>query len=295
MNRFDQQLWICDLQESIVAFSGKAEAPAAPDYSGIAQADATAANNQYNLGQQQLDWGKQQFNQVWPYAQQYMQSQVDAQTAEQAAAQKQQAVYDTTYAPIEKQFAQEASTYNSPANSEQRAGEAMGDVSNTFSANRKAALSTLESYGIDPSETRFGALDLGTRVQQAAATAAAGTQSRLNSQATGLALEGEAINVGRGYPSAIAQSYNTATTAGSSGIGAANQTSQTGASTMGTPTSYFSLGNQSLGSEAGALNMGFDNALGSAKLNTQIAQNTAQGLGQLIGGGATAAALYWGG
>jgi hypothetical protein len=48
---------------------GKSKAPPPPDYTPVAQADAAmaAANQknaemQYQLGQQQLQWGKDQFN-----------------------------------------------------------------------------------------------------------------------------------------------------------------------------------------------------------------------------------------
>jgi hypothetical protein len=271
---------------------GKASAPAAPDYTPVAQADATAANNEFQLGQEQLDWGKQQFNQVWPYAQQYMTAQTGAATQEDQNAANQEAFYNSTYQPIESEFAGQAQNYNTPANATQNEGEAEADVTNTFNQNRTAALSNLESYGIDPSQTRYGALDLGTRVSQAAATAAAGTQSRLNTQATGLALEGEAIETGRGYPADVASAYDTATTAGKGGIGSANSTISTGSDSMGSPTSYMGLGNNSLVGETQALNTGFNNQLGAATLNTQIAQNSAAGLGQLIGGGIGAAALF---
>lgn len=264
---------------------GKQRAPAAPDYTAVAQADTTAANQQYALGQQQLQWAQQQFNMTWPYAQQYLQSQTAATTANQNEAQAQQAYYNKTYQPIETQFAQTAQNYNSPTRAAANAGGAMADVSSAFDANRAASQSSLESYGIDPSQTRYAALDLGTRISQAAATAAAGTQSNLNTQATGLALQGEAINVGRGYANSVAQSYNTATNAGAAGINAANSTTSTGASTMGTPTQYMGLGNQALGNVGGVTQAQGNYGLGVTNSNNQVAANNMGGIGSLIGGG----------
>jgi hypothetical protein len=263
---------------------GKASAPAPPDYRPIAAADAQAASQQFQLGQQQLDWAKNQFNTVWPYAQQYLDTQTATTNEERAAAQQAQQYYTSTYQPIESQFAQTALNYNNPARAQQNAGMAMADVSNAFEAQRNALTSSLESYGIDPSQTRYGALDLSSRISQAAATAAAGTQSRRNTEATGLALMGEAINTGRGYPSSVAQAYSTATGAGQAGLGAANQSFATGASAMGSPTSYFSGGNTALSNQAQALNYGANNAYNSAHLNASIAANQAQGIGSLIGG-----------
>lgn len=289
--RLDQIVWVCDVQSSIVALGGE-DAPPPPDYRPIAQADLQAAEKQTELGHEQLDWARNQFNTVWPYAQQYLTAQMDANQSEQARAKDQQQFYNETYKPVEKQFADEASSYASPERTEQRAGMAMADVSTQFDASRKAALSQLEGYGIDPSQTRFQALDLGSRVQQAAATAAAGNQSRLNTQATGLALEGEAIKTGRGYPGDVAQAYSTATGAGSAGLAGANSTINTGSNATGTPTDYYGLANKSRAGATSALDTGFGNAATATNINNQLAANTTKGIGSLIGGGLGAALLF---
>jgi hypothetical protein len=264
---------------------GKPSAPAAPDYQPIASADETAANQQFQLGEQQLQWGQQQFNQVWPYAQQYLQQETQSSAAQTAQAGQEQQYWNNTFQPIETNFANTASNYNSPAQASLNAGNAEADVASSFDQNRQASLQQLESYGIDPSQTRYGALDLGTRISQAAATAAAGTQSNLNTQATGLALQGEAINMGEGIQNNVAQSYSTAQGAGASGINSANQTTNTGVNSMGSPTSY--MGQSVANNEAavGALNTGFNNSMAGANFNLGVSQNESQGIGSLIGGG----------
>ena len=269
----------------------KSSAPAAPDYSSVAAADTQAAQLQYNLGQQQFQFAQNQFNQVWPYAQQYLQSQTQAQQASLATAQQQQDFYNTTFKPLEQQFATTAANYNSPANASQNAGTAMADVSNTFEQQRSSALSSLESYGIDPSQTRFGALDLSTRISQAAASAAAGTQSRLNTQATGLALQGEAINMGQGIQNNVAQAYSTATNAGQSGINAANQTGNSATSGMSGSSALFGGGTAANAASASALNLGYNNQLSSANMNMQSTSNMMSGIGSLAGMGLTAALM----
>jgi hypothetical protein len=221
---------------------------------------------------------------VWPYAQQYLQSQTAATQAEQANAQDMENFYNTTYKPIESQFASTALNYNSPARANQNAAAAETDVSNTFEANRNAVTQSLESYGIDPSQTRFGALDLGSRISQAAAGAAAGTQSRLNTEATGLALQGEAINTGRGYPSAVANAYSTATNAGAAGLKSADATVDTGSTAMGTPTSYFTAGNTALGNEGNVISNQGTNYVNTLNHNALVGGNITQGIGSLIGG-----------
>ena len=164
-------------------------------------------------------------------------------------------------------------------------------MANQFNAARKSALSGLESYGIDPSQTRYGALDLGTRVQQAAATAAAGTQSRRNTEATGLALQGEAINIGKGYPGQVAQSYGTATSAGGAGLGAANQGFATGAGAMGNPTAWGALGNSGLNTGISALHTGYGDELSGVTANNNIQQAGWKMAGSLVGSALGAASM----
>src|SRR5690349_9645364 len=101
---------------------GKASAPAPPNYGPIAQADAKAADRSFQLGEDQLNWAKQQFNDVWPYAQQYMTAQVGAANQNLTNAGEAEQFYQNTYRPIETKFANEAQNYNTPANAEQKAG-----------------------------------------------------------------------------------------------------------------------------------------------------------------------------
>jgi hypothetical protein len=263
---------------------GKQDAPDPPDYTPVAQSSEKAAQLQYDLGKQQLDWSKEQYNNFLPYVQDYLTSQTTATQENQQRGRDYYDYYTGTYKPIETQFANTATGYATPERANERAASAIADVSNQFEASRRTALSNLESYGIDPSQTRYGALDLSSRIAQAAASAAAGTQSRLNTEATGLALEGEAINTGRGYASNVSQAYSTATQAGSAGNKSGTDLYGTGAAAQGSPTSYFAGGNQSLGVATGALNAGYNNQLQSVQYNNQQTANGFNMIGKLAGG-----------
>lgn len=270
---------------------GKGSAPQAPDYTPIAQSDTQAAQIDAQTSADQLDWAKQQYADQAPYTNNYMAAMTNSMNAENTSAANQQAFYSSTYQPIETQFAQEASGWNSPARAETQATGAEADVASTFTGQRQAAQQSLESYGIDPSQTRYGALDLGSRISQAAAQAAAGTQSTLNTQATGLALQGEAINIGRGYPGSIAQSYSTASGAGSSGVTAGLNTSSTYGNMMGTPTQWSGLSTNANNAAAGALNMGYNNQLAGYNAQNAVSSAESGGIGSLVGGVAMAGAI----
>ena len=284
---------------------GKGSAPAPPDYSALAASSDTAARLARQTSSEQLDFAKQQYNQQAPLTAQFMQNMMDtsnlsmdAQRQNMANAQNSQDFYTSTYRPIESSFATQAQEYNSPARAAERSAAAQGDVAAAFAGQRSAALQTLEGFNIDPSQTRYGALDLGARISQAAAQAGAGTTSRNQTEATGLALQGEAINIGRGYPGQVAQAYGTATNAGNAaagqggaGINAGLNTSSTYANMMGSPTQWAGLSNQATGMGINAMNTGFGNQMAQFNANTAIAQNQASGLGGLAGAAIGAAAV----
>jgi hypothetical protein len=298
---------------------GKGGAPAAPDYSALALSSIQASQTQAQTSKDQLDWAKQQYADQAPMTKAFMQSMVDTQAQDrtiqqqqmdiaqqqEANAQKAQAYYEKTYQPMETAFAQEAQNWNTPARAGERSAAAQADVASTFAGQRSAALQSLEGYGIDPSQTRYGALDLGARISQAAAQAAAGTTSRQQTEATGLALQGEAINIGRGYPGQVAGAYGTAINAGQAGVGAGQgstgagsagvsaglNTSNTYGNLMGTPTQWSGLSNQSLGLGANIMNTGFQNQMAGFNANASIAQNTASGVGGLMGAGIVGGAI----
>lgn len=347
---------------------GKSSPPPAPDYGPLiqsseaaTQADTAAANQQYalgedqlaaqkdyaqksadtadayfNLSQQQAQWGQQQFNDVWPYAQNYLQSQATLNgLASQNAAQQLQVTqqqdqeatqtydrYMSNFAPIEDQFAQTAANYNTPARAAAASAAAQADVATSFGAQADAAKNQLRSYGIDPSQARYGGMAAIMSSQQAAATAAAGTQARRQQEMTGLGLQQAAIEVGQKLPpTAIAQTQ-TGTQAGTAGlsvgsvggtgIGTAGGLINTGVNAMGSPTSYASLANPytalsgTYGSLAGSLFSGGNYALGNVSsainagsgalnnqfsnqmslYNAQVQQQQALwgGVGKLVGG-----------
>lgn len=255
-----------------------------------AQSDASAAQMSQQLGEEQLQqqgvyaqkaadlgdkyaqmasdsaaYGKQQYEDILPYLHSYMQSQLDftgaaqknedAQT--QAAAISQQESQDTynrymtDFAPKETQYANEAFAYGSPARMDQAAAAAKGDVATSFQAQKDSATRQLASYGIDPSQGSFaramGAMD----ISKAAASAAAGTMARQQTDMQGKQLEASALEVGQKLPAqSIAQAglgLNQTTSGlggaaiGGGGISAATGALNSGTNAMGSPTSYAAL------------------------------------------------------
>jgi hypothetical protein len=210
--------------------------------------------------------------------------------------------------PLEQALAREAREYDTEGRRELMAGRAVSDVSQAFDAARRGALANLESYGIDPSQTRAGALDLGVRTAQAAAAASAANDARLRTEDTARALRmdainvgrsgidatarasalgnqltgsvGNAVNVGRGYPGQVASAFQTSQSAGQGAIGSQLGTTASGASTMGTGLGWQGQANTALGNWGNQV-VSLNNA--ATQANTARAGQTASTIGSLAG------------
>lgn len=265
---------------------GKNDAPEAPDYTPIAEASEASAKYSYELGKEQLAWAKEKYAADNAIAQQVVDAALERQRVNDENAAKDRARYESIFQPLENKLADEALDYASPERMERDAARAQAEVAQQFDASRKRAMENLQSYGVDPSSLRYAALDRAANVQQGAAEAAAGNQSREQTEAIGRALRSEAINVGRGYPGQIAGTYGTALQSGNQGINSALATTASGASTMGTGLGWQGAGNQALGTWGNTLNMGYNNQMAQYQAN----QDSSSGLGALVGTGLGVAA-----
>lgn len=324
---------------------GKPSPPSPPDYTPFIQsskeaaaADTHAADLQFQLGQETLakqdqyaqksaemgdkyydmakdaqQWGRDQFNTVWPYAQDYLRQETTVAGEQNQEAKDTYARYMGTYAPLEDKFAREAFDWGSQARQDQAAGAAKADVATAFQQTQDAAKRSLMGYGVDPTQGRFAALaDVGS-YQQAAASAAAGTTARSQAELQGKSLEETALQVGQKLPALGLGQIQAATGAGLSGLGGANQAIGTGGQTGGSPTAYAGLSNpytslsgsygslggslmsggvsalgnvsSALGVGAGALNSSFNNQMSNYNARYQQQSDMWGGIGKLAGAG----------
>ena len=304
--------------------------------SGVAAASQEAAQLSFKLGQDQLAWAKDQFAQNKGMTDQIVQSMLSDSASARALQEKQLALqnsalgiqqgqldlqrknqqnsdelyqrYKDVYQPAQDQYLADANAYDTPQRRDQMMGAAQAQVGDQFAAARDSATRQLESFGVNPASTRFAALDLGTRVQEAAAKAAAGNQAALNTEATGFALRNQAIGMGNPLLGASNASANTANASGSNALGATGQavnagnsalgavtgaagisgnannaqnaTYATGAGAMGNPASYIGTGTSALGQWGNTLNQGYQNQLSEFKAN----QSASSGIGSMLGG-----------
>lgn len=283
---------------------GKAKVPPPPNYAPIAQASEAAARYSFDLGKEQLAWARETYERdserlnkqegMW---QQLIDDGMRRQDEVDATAKADRLRYEKLFQPLEEQLIDEAAGYTDVRNrarAESAAGRAASDVSQQAALARAAAQDRLESFGIDPSQTRSQALDLSARVQEAAARAGAANMTREGVQraeeGTGRALRSEALNIGRGYPAQIASQYGLAMQsgdmAGRTGMGAVSAglgTTASGAQTMGTGLQWQGAGNSALNIWGDTLNKGYSNALAGVKAKNEQSSGWGSALG-LVGG-----------
>lgn len=265
---------------------GKKSGPKPPDLQPYADAMQEQGEFAYLTSQEQLKWAREQDAANRQLLQQVLGPQLAAQQDQQDWARQDRERYESKFQPLEDSLVQDFQSYGTPERMAAERGRAMADVGSAFDAQRRNALQRLESFGVDPSQTRNAALDIGMRTTQAAATAAAGTNAQRLTEDKARALRADAINIGRGLPSQVAQSYAQSVAAGGAAMGGANQTFQTGAGAMGNPTAWGQMGQSGVQGAAGIVNQGFGNQMASAQYGQQATSGMLQGVGGLIGMGA---------
>lgn len=276
----------------------------AADQKGLAQAQMAIAAEDRALAREQYEWAKQAYAENKGVTDQVVESFLATQAETTRNAQADRERYEDIFQPLEDDLAKDAQSYASEDRRELEMGRAQANVAQQFGAARVAAQRDLEAFGVNPGATRFAALDIGIRAQQAAAEAAAGNQASQMVDATGRALRSEAINVGRGYPGQVAGTYGTALQAGAQGNGQNLATTASGANTMGTGVQWGASANNANAGATGsyngasnatsgavsAMNTGYSNAAQQFKMNQENSSGWGSALGLVAGMGTKLAA-----
>jgi hypothetical protein len=264
-----------------------------------AMASAQAANQAYQLGEQQLQWTQQVWNQEQPLMdasekQQMALAAAEASSLEQSQAEsaQQYAQYESTYAPLEASYVNQAENWASPSAVAQARGQAMSDVAEQGQAGLNSAAETLRGYGINPGSGRYAGLYTGAQPMLGAAEAAAGTTAAQNLRLQQMGLESGAINTGRGLVNATEGLTTAGTGAGNAASGAAgaaantaNTNLSTGSTAMTNPSQWFNAGTNAMNSYVGAVN-GYNQAqVGFNEAGAQEMGGFGSALGSVLGAG----------
>lgn len=243
------------------------KAPDPPDLGPLAEGSVESARIAQETALEQLAWAREQDGLNRNLLDRVLTSQEEVQDVTLRNAQHDRERYEQIYQPLEDNLVQEFQNYDTPERRQEERGRAIADVNTSFDAARRNALQRLESYGVDPSQTRNAALDIGTRTQQAAAAAGAASAADRATEQTGRALRAEALNIGKGYPSNVAGSYGQSIQAGNSMVGNANQTTGTSSNALQGAGGYLNTSISGFGQAGNTMTQGFQNQMQAYESN----------------------------
>jgi len=177
--------------------------PPDPNIGIAARENAEIAKAMLELGKDQLQWNKDRWEKVEPGLLESAQLQLDVGKQNKERADSQWQTYQDLFAPIEKQYAEEAKNYGSEADQAAQAEQARAGVASSFEQQRGVTDRELARSGvnINPASESSIARRVASGNEQAAAEAGAANTTRRNVRLQGMAMREGVAKFGRGMPS----------------------------------------------------------------------------------------------
>ena len=197
------------------AASSKASDRASEAANNSTQAASAAAQLQYDLGKETLDFQKEYYKDTLkPIQEADLKLRQDLQAEllpslkqQREFAAEQNKYYKDTFQPVEKQMVKDATEYDSAANMERRMGIASANVNQQFSNAQAQSARALSRYGINPNSSAFARENAKLTNAQALASSGAQTGAAFDTLDKGIALRAGAANFGRNMPNTAAAFY----------------------------------------------------------------------------------------
>lgn len=191
-----------------------------------AKSATRSADAATQLGYAELDFSKQQYNDLKPYitqaaetAQDVSQAQLDSMRQQDELAQEYANYNREMFRPLERGIVEDASGYDTPEKRQAAANAAIADVNKGFASTREATMRRLAAEGVDPGSARAISILGDGAVEQATAQAGAAYKARQGVETQGFARKMDAASLGRNLPSNQATSAQIALQAGNNATG----------------------------------------------------------------------------
>ncbi len=254
----------------------------APDYTPLANASNAAADKMAALGQQQLDFSKQQYDENAPLIRDIATKQGLMMDQQMAQGKDYYDYNKSTFRPLEQQMVSDAQAFDTDAYRNQLATKAAADSGLAFGMQNQANERRMASMGVNPNSGRFQGMAQQSGLMQSANRAGAMTGTRERAQQMGHARKMDAAGLGRGLAGASTGAYAGALGAGNSAAGNYGMAGQQYLQGMG-------QGSATIGSGMNMQLSGLGNVLNS---QTEMAVNAADNsflgnLGGIMGGAAS--------
>lgn len=259
-----------------------------------------AALQNVALGRQWLDFAGEQFA-VGNERQEatdalntrVIEQQLATQAQTNAWAQEDRARYKEVFQPLENDFIKTANEYASPEKQEEAAAEARSAVMQSMEMQRQSNERQMASMGVRPDSGRFAGITRAQDMNTALAAAGAQNGARQMIRDKGIALRGDAINLGRGLPSSAATAYGIGINAGNSAVANNASGNANFYANQGIMTSGFQGAIGANSSAGSMLNNLYGNQISAWQAQQQANATSAAGIGSMVGtiGGAAITAF----
>ena len=271
---------------------GSASAPPPPDTSRYSNEAMAQGQQMRGWAQSMWETGQEEWGQLQQWSQEFMGQAMPAMEDSFDWAKQQRDRFDEYVMPQMQSLFSEAETYASKAEEDRQRGAAVQDVKAATEAQRASQLRKLESFGVDPSETRYQAMDKKAGVTEAAMSALAANQAGERTKQIGRDLRSEAINVGTGFLNDANANAQIGAGIGSSALGAASGASSTGANVAQGALPFMSGAMSGTTNAAGIVDTSYGRDLDYAvdQREAEAANNAA--IGGLLSGGMNMAGNY---
>lgn len=273
---------------------GGGSAPAADPNIGI------AALKNAEVGEEWLGFAKEQFaagnirqDEMDALTKQVIQQQLSTQDETNQWAREDRARTKEVFQPLEDEWIKKAKEYDSPEKQAEAAAQARADVQKTAAQQAATSERNMASMGVNPASGRFAGVSRAGEANTALASAGAQNNARQIVKDKGIALQADAINMGKGLAASTASAYGLGLNAGQGAVGsqqAANSNFYQNANVM---NQGYSGAMQGYTNQANILNNLYGNNVNAWAAQQQASAQESAGFGSIIGAGMGAAATIW--
>lgn len=196
--------------------------------------------------------------------------------------------YKSVYQPLENDYLQKTKNWDSAERQEKLGDEARASVINQAHIQKDGRAREMAAMGVDPTSGRYAGIERGADMQTALAAAGAQNNAANMVRNQALALQGDAINTGRGLPSQAQSALGLGVNSGSAAAGTNAQANAQARSAVGVLQSGYGTAMQGYGAQANILNNQYNSQLNAWSTQQQAAATSDAGL---FGGLGTAAGM----
>jgi hypothetical protein len=200
--------------------------------------------------------------------------------------------YTTVFQPLQDEFIKTAKNWDSEERQNKLAAEAKADVINNATSQRQQTQRQMTAMGVDPTSGRYASVDRAGEMATGLAVAGAENTARNQVRKEGVAMKGDAINLGSGLAVNPASSLGLGVSSGASAYGTTAANNQQRTSNASIMASGAQTAMQGYGQQASILNSQYQNQLSAWQTHQSInAQNSSglfSGIGSMVGMGMVA-------